>query len=165
MEDELEGFGFRPLAKVSITPDGRSFLVDEFTEMGSAVLGVYVFVINREIVRVGHTSRSFRTRMKGYVKDVSWALQNPDKERKNGTPNWEAAGWKERLLNHGPGVVYAKQSDIVRTNVGCLGLSESEERALIARYNPPLNGKKEKDRARRWNLAVAGLGRHFEARQ
>lgn len=165
MEDELERLGFRPLAKVSITQDRRSFQVDEFTEMASVILGVYAFIINNQVVRIGHTSRSFRERMKDYIRDVSWAFQNPDIERRNGTPNWEAEGWKNRLVKYGPGVVYAKQAHIVITDIGCLSLSESEERALIARYDPPLNSKREKDRARRWCLAAAFLSQHSETRQ
>lgn len=163
--DELERLGFRRLAEVSVTRDGRSFVIGSFTELSTASLGVYVFVINNEIVRVGHTTKTFRERMGTYVRDVSWALQNPEKERKNGTPNWEATGWRERLFNHGPGVIYAKQTHVVETVLGPLGISDAEERAMIARYDPPLNSKKEKDRARRWCAAVVAVHQSLTARQ
>ena len=96
---------------------------------------VYMFVVGKEIVRIGSSKGKLTKRMKDHERDISNRL----KGKKSPTSTSEAKEWKQRLATHKIGYVYAREGSLVTTPIGTFNSYLSEESELLGRHQPPLN--------------------------
>jgi hypothetical protein len=104
--ETLDRYGFCMIAKVELLDDGQKFAVTiTHPDAGLWTEAVYAFVINNEIVRVGSSKGSLRSRMADWSHDVSNAL----KGNFGSTKAAERDLWREELTLFGSGMVWARR--------------------------------------------------------
>lgn len=138
-DEKLRAYGLRPFADVRL--EHERFVIEVIDEDTAALEKcIYAFVVGGEIVRIGSSKARLGHRMKIWQRDVTRRLGG----HPSSTPPWEAAAWKERLIRHGGGAVYARQGTWMSTPVGSFNAYLDEESLLIGRHLPPLNRSKHR---------------------
>lgn len=138
----LEDDGFILVGHISIQPPSTfvvKFDVRKDTEWWPAV--IYAFRIGNEVVRMGKSENTLRTRMKQWGKDVSNGLAG--KYLKGATTEPEAEEWRKRL-NSEQGELW-----VLRVCIPDAELLEQREKELIKAYDPPLCWDSPSNRKRR----------------
>ena len=93
---------------------------------------IYAYVVGDEILRFGSSKKKLGGRIRAWQSDVSKAFAG-DYSR---TPQREADIWRDMLIKHQLGYLYAREGTRVVTPVGEFNLYQYEERALIDRHQP-----------------------------
>lgn len=138
----LEKYGMRPFAEFSITEDGRtsvSFSNDEIASCGKAI---YAWIIDDQIVRIGSSRASLRSRINGHSRWIEIRLLGTCKlknELRLGGQIEEARRWHEALMGNKVAVVWGRAGTVVETPTGALNCYLSEENSLLERHKPRFN--------------------------
>tara|TARA_B100001013_G_C24446347_1_gene377759 strand:+ start:288 stop:713 length:426 start_codon:yes stop_codon:yes gene_type:complete len=124
----------------NVSMEGNDFKVEVLEEFRDIEKCIYMFVVGKEIVRIGNSKAKFYQRMRAYELHISKSLEG----RKSPTPLWEAKDWKERMDKHKKGFVYVREGWKVETPIGEFNSYMSEESELIGKHLPPLNRSKHR---------------------
>jgi hypothetical protein len=120
----IEDDGFVPVGRVMFDPPARLVIQFDLADARGWGPALYAFRIGGEVVRIGKTEYSLKSRMiqteKLFSRSLSGVFQ------KSGPNAWETFEWRRRLQQHGYGELLAREGPT------------AEERALIKRYDPPL---------------------------
>jgi hypothetical protein len=118
---------------------GDDFVVELIdTSLAAQAQCIYAFLVEDEVVRVGSSQNSLRSRMlqwqrDEWQRDVSKALKGlPSNTRPE-----EAAIWRE-LLTGSYGRIFARMGIFAHSPLGTLNIFQVEEAALIAKFQPRL---------------------------
>ncbi len=137
--DTLKSYGFKRVGKLFIK-ESRFIVEIEDEETTNLEKTIYVFVIDKKIMRIGSSKGVLKRRFRSWERDVTKRLQGCE----SSTPQWEAEKWQVFLQEHGEGIVFARQGTEVRTLIGTFLSYLDEESILIGRHLPPLNRSKHR---------------------
>ena len=140
----LQTYGLRPVATVTL-PSATQFVV-ELTDRRAGLWThvIYAFLIGEEICRIGSSKGPLGVRLRSWSRDLTARLSNMNAPEKMATRAAEASQWRERLEQHGPGLVLARPGTTVTTPVGEISAYLDEESVLIGRHLPALNNSKHR---------------------
>lgn len=137
---QLEAYGLVKVGRIAL-PDALTFQV--LLEHPEAALWervIYAFLVGDEIMRVGSSKGRFSHRVSAWTRDVTKALRG----QRSSTPLWEAEAWRDHLMKHNGGEVFARVATTVVTPVGEFPAYMDEESILINRHRPRLNRHKNR---------------------
>lgn len=138
----LEQYGFVPFGKFGIAQTGESTLqfIDE--AVADYRRGIYTWVIDKEIVRIGASKNPLRARAKQHSRWIEMRLLGIAKitdEKKLAKQTEEAKRWQAALTNGRSAIIWGRRGTIVKTPVGELNTYLAEENALLEAYRPKFN--------------------------
>lgn len=131
-EAKLVEYGLRAAGSIRIIDD--NFIVEFIdSNLQAQTRCVYAFLVGDEVIRVGSSQNSLRSRMLQWQRDVSKALKGlPSPTRPE-----EAAVWRE-VLTGTYGRLFARMGFVVHSPMGELNIFQVEEAAMIAKFQPRL---------------------------
>ena len=139
----LEEYRMEKFAEMRFSDELESLI--EFTNdsIAQTPCGVYVWVIEGEIVRIGSSKEKLRSRIRGAGRWLQHRLQGTAKTKDEIRRQKELADalrWKKRLYKTGRHAeVWGRGGTIVRTPIGEINTYLAEENALLQRHKPALN--------------------------
>jgi len=134
---ELQSLGMERVARVQFLSDRMEIKFAEGEIDRSP--GVYAFLADQRVVRVGSSAKGVPTRLKQYPRHINNALElirNPQADLKTPAPAWEARLWKYIFgeLAGGSGEIWARISKPCECEIGPVPaqISCKVEESLVA---------------------------------
>lgn len=115
---DLAGFGMARVASIECV--GGRVIIQTAEGWQDASPGVYAFVADRWVVRVGSSAKGVPVRLKQFARHVTVALTKMRGESidlKAQTPDWEALLW-EHIYGATAGEVWARASVAIESDLG-----------------------------------------------
>ncbi len=138
----LHSYQFVPFAEMSLH-NNHAIMKITNSQIAQQVKGIYAWVYDEEIVRIGSSKDSLEKRILGHGRWIEMRLQgitkvsNPERVQKELA---DAQRWRSLLENEGSkATVWGRSGTIVTSPIGELNIYLAEENKLLERHKPPLN--------------------------
>jgi hypothetical protein len=137
-----KSYGMVPICEFGIATDGTCSLVVRDADVADQSCGLYIWLIEDEIVRIGSSKAPLIDRMKSHSRWIELRLTGQCRvsdPKKLARQTEDARRWQQALSGGKRATAWARQGTMVESPVGYINTYLAEENVLLERYKPRFN--------------------------